>query len=38
MAGADEGYFPRPEKKNPVFGDGAPGTPYFERDGDSTLR
>ncbi|HUD31129.1 MAG TPA: SPOR domain-containing protein [Novosphingobium sp.] len=33
MAGADEGYFPRPEKKNPVFGDGSPTSPYFEKDG-----
>jgi hypothetical protein len=33
MAGADEGYFPRPEKRNPVFGNGAAGTPYFEQDG-----
>lgn len=32
MAGADEGYFPRPEKKNPVFGDGSPAQPYFEKD------
>jgi len=33
MAGADEGYIPRPEKKNPVFGDGSPDSPYFEKDG-----
>lgn len=35
MAGADEGYFPRPEKKNPVFGDGSPTTPYFEPHGEA---
>ncbi|PNU04271.1 SPOR domain-containing protein [Novosphingobium guangzhouense] len=33
MAGADDGYFPKPEKKNPVFGNGRQGTPYFEEDG-----
>lgn len=32
MTGADEGYFPRPEKRNPVFGDGSPNDPYFEQD------
>lgn len=31
MAGADEGYIPRPENKNPVFGTGAPHDPYFEQ-------
>jgi hypothetical protein len=35
MAGADEGYFPKPEKKNPVFGDGSPTTPYFEPHGEA---
>ncbi|MEE4451906.1 SPOR domain-containing protein [Novosphingobium resinovorum] len=33
MAGADDGYFPKPEKKNPVFGSGKQGSPYFEQDG-----
>lgn len=32
MAGADDGYFPKPEKKNPVFGTGRQGSPYFEDD------
>jgi hypothetical protein len=33
MAGADDGYFPKPEKKKPVFGTGKQGSPYFEEDG-----
>ncbi|GLK42378.1 MULTISPECIES: SPOR domain-containing protein [Novosphingobium] len=36
MAGADDGYFPKPEKKNPVFGSGKQGSPYFEEDGDAS--
>lgn len=32
MAGADDGYFPRPENKKPVFGNGTPGNPFFEED------
>ncbi|WP_159977629.1 MULTISPECIES: SPOR domain-containing protein [unclassified Novosphingobium] len=35
MAGADEGYIPRPEKKNPVFGTGSPAEPYFEKVGEA---
>jgi hypothetical protein len=37
MAGADEGYFPKPEKKNPVFGSGSPTAPYFETDGEAAV-
>ncbi|KQM22171.1 SPOR domain-containing protein [Novosphingobium sp. Leaf2] len=33
MAGADESYFPRPENRKPVFGNGSPTSPYFEGDG-----
>lgn len=34
MAGADDGYFPKPEtRSNPVFGNGSRGSPYFEEDG-----
>ncbi|WP_404482611.1 SPOR domain-containing protein [Novosphingobium sp. BL-52-GroH] len=33
MAGADEGYFPRPENKNPVFGKGTRDDPFFEQPG-----
>jgi hypothetical protein len=33
MAGADEGYFPRPENKNPVFGKGTPDDPFYEDPG-----
>lgn len=32
MAGADESYFPKPEKRNPVFGDGSSNSPYFEQE------
>ncbi|WP_232493467.1 SPOR domain-containing protein [Novosphingobium kaempferiae] len=33
MAGSDDGYIPRPEtRKNPVFGSGTQGNPYFEED------
>ncbi|MFC0205628.1 SPOR domain-containing protein [Novosphingobium soli] len=37
MAGADEGYIPRPERKNPVFGQGKAGDPYFEDRGDAAV-
>lgn len=33
MAGADDGYFPKPENRNPVFGNGRQSSPYFEEDG-----
>lgn len=33
MAGADDGYIPRPENKNPVFGKGTPDDPFYEAPG-----
>lgn len=37
MTGADDGYIPKPEKKNPVFGQGTEHDPYFEQDGDAAV-
>jgi hypothetical protein len=37
MAGADDGYIPRPENKNPVFGKGTPDDPFYEAPGENRL-
>lgn len=37
MTGVDDGYNPRPEKKNTVFGQGTEDDPYFEQDGDAAV-
>lgn len=38
MAGADDGYIPRPENKNPVFGKGTPDDPFYEAAGIGAAR